>query len=862
MLTRSEGISIGLVLVLAGLLLSACGDEEAIEDVNGAPVAHPVLGELEDVVLDDEGVLQSEVPEALAEQMASMSSAVARAASPAELVVDYPLDGSVFPPEFIAPTFLWHDPDPDSEIWLIRIDFSNESAKSISALTRGAPPPKGEIDLEAIGETNEIYEGTEYQNSAVSWTPTDGLWREIKRRSSDALATITFSGFDAADLGTARTRGSVSIKTSRDPVGAPIFYRDVPMMAAVGKQGHIQPLGPDALPLIAWRLRVVSRRDTKLVLKGMPSCGNCHSFSRDGKTLGMDIDGPSGDKGMYALKSVAKKMVIGSDDVITWNSFPDKPEGHKTIGFGSRVSPDGRFVATTVNESLYVRNFVDHRFLQVFYPTRGILAYYSRADDTIRALAGADDPEFVHCNPVWSPEGRDLVFSRARAFDPYGEGQKPAMYPNDPNEPQIKYDLYRIPFNEGKGGTPIPVKGASSNGMSNTFPKVSPDGKWIVYTKCKNGLLMRPDGRLWIVPFEGGEAREMRCNTPLMNSWHSFSPNGRWLVFSSKSRTPYTQAFLTHIDEDGNDTPAILVPNCTAANRAVNLPEFMNAGYEDLDEISVPVVDHHTHLMASEIHSKAGRFKEAVASLEQALEIEPTFVRALIPLSYALMRLGRHKAALMHLERALSLDPNNLYGHFNNEVCYRRLGYPYMAIRSLERLLEVAPGFPAAIGDLKLAREAAGQLERTIEDLERRVAKAPKDGQANYSLAEAYGRAGRIEDSLKHMTRAVDLNPGDPGTLVQLAWLLSTCPEDGIRDGRRAVALATRAVNLTGGQQPVPLAILAAAMGEVGRHAEAVRLSEKALAMASENSPGLAAEIEAQLKLHRSQMPVRWIRTR
>ena len=68
----------------------------------------------------------------------------------------------------------------------------------------------------------------------------------------------------------------------------------------------------------------------------------------------------------------------------------------------------------------------------------------------------------------------------------------------------------------------------------------------------------------------------MRCNTPLMNSWHSFSPNGRWLVFSSKSRSPYTQMFLTHLDEEGNDSPAILIENATAANRAVNIPEFVN----------------------------------------------------------------------------------------------------------------------------------------------------------------------------------------------------------------------------------------------------------------------------------------------
>ena len=112
--------------------------------------------------------------------------------------------------------------------------------------------------------------------------------------------------------------------------------------------------------------------------------------------------------------------------------------------------------------------------------------------------------------------------------------------------------------------------------MSNSFPKMSPDGRWIVFVQCRNGQLMRPDGQLYIVPASGGEARRMRCNTPLMNSWHSFSPNGRWLVFTSKSRSPYTQMFLTHIDENGNDSPAILIENATAANRAVNIPEFVD----------------------------------------------------------------------------------------------------------------------------------------------------------------------------------------------------------------------------------------------------------------------------------------------
>ena len=141
--------------------------------------------------------------------------------------------------------------------------------------------------------------------------------------------------------------------------------------------------------------------------------------------------------------------------------------------------------------------------------------------------------------------------SRAPAQDAYPPGSRLAERANDPNETRVQFDLYRVPFNGGQGGRAEPIAGAAGNGMSNSFPKVSPDGRWIVFVQARNGQLMRPDSQLYIVPASGGQARRMRCNTPLMNSWHSFSPNGRWLVFSSKSRSPYTQMFLTHIDEQG-----------------------------------------------------------------------------------------------------------------------------------------------------------------------------------------------------------------------------------------------------------------------------------------------------------------------
>ena len=217
---------------------------------------------------------------------------------------------------------------------------------------------------------------------------------------------------------------------------------------------------------------------------------------------------------------------------------------------------------------------------------------------------------------LWSLRAR-------RQGDAYPAGAPTAQFANDPNERQIRYDLYRIPFNEGKGGKAEPVVGASQNGMSNSFPKVSPDGRWIVFVGSRNGLLMRPDGQLYIVPASGGEARRMTCNTPLMNSWHSFSPNGRWLVFSSKSRSPYTQMFLTHIDEAGNDSPAILIEDATAANRAVNIPEFVNIPADGLMKIDAPAAEFAKHMDLAVEAMKDRRFQAAIPEWQKAKELGP-----------------------------------------------------------------------------------------------------------------------------------------------------------------------------------------------------------------------------------------------
>jgi hypothetical protein len=357
-------------------------------------------------------------------------------------------------------------------------------------------------------------------------------------------------------------------------------------------------------------------------------------------------------------------MSLQNKDVLSWSSIKDNTASPSRIGFMSQVSPDGRYILTMLRDlraqlgkSYYLVNFQDYRFLQVFYPTRGILAWYDRVTGKKQPLPGADDERFVQTNAVWSPDGKFVVFARAEARAPETPGQKIPRHANDPEETQIRYDLYRIPFNGGKGGVPVPIEGASNNGMSNSFPKVSPDGRWIVFVESRNAQLMRPDSQLYIVPFAGGVARRLRCNTPLMNSWHSFSPNGRWMVFSSKSRSPYTQMFLTHLDKEGNSSPAILIDNATAANRAVNIPEFVNIPSNGLMEIDVPAADSYRLLdIASDLASQ-GKIDEAVAEWKGVLEMDPRNASAHNNLGAALTMQGKTAEGMKHLREAREIDP-------------------------------------------------------------------------------------------------------------------------------------------------------------------------------------------------------------
>jgi Flp pilus assembly protein TadD len=771
----------------------------------------------------------------------------------APIRIDFPEPDSIFPPDIAPPTMIWRDADETATAWRIEILFG-ESAPRVRVSSQGEKLQVGEVDSTLTGYVPPTL--TPEQAAGHAWKPDAALWDAIKKHSRQHPATIVITGFRDQRLKQPVSTARVSFETSMDPVGAPIFYRDVPLIPpspAERERGVIKPLSDSVLPKIKWRIRNVSEPTSKTVMENLPTCANCHSVSRDGKTLGIDVDGPQNDKALYGLIPIRKVSTISNEYVIRWSAYTEEGS-QKRFGFMSQVSPDGNYVSTTievphtrgqrVTDRIYQGLYDYYGFGQVFYPTRGILAWYSKATGKLQPLPGADDPEYVQASAFWSPDSSYLVFSRAKARDPYSPGQPSARYANDPNETQIQYDLYRIPFNGGQGGPPERIVGASENGMSNDFPKVSPDGKWIVFVQNKSGLLMRPDSKLYIVPATGGVARPLRSNQAVMNSWHSFSPNGRWLVFSSKTPSVYTRMYLTHIDADGNSSPAIPIENATASNRAVNIPEFLNVGPDGLERIDAPATEFYRLFNVAAGLMEKQQFADAVPAWRQAMELNPEDARTHNNLGVALAGTGKNEEALAEYRKSLELNDLSAQTHNNLGSSLAEQGHLDEALAQFAKAVELNPDNGRAHSNLGGALSEKGRSEEALEHLRKGVELEPgfADGQNN--LGAALARAGALDEALPHLEKAVELGPKSVGYRYNLGRVLAA--KSRFAD---AAAQFEQAVNLSAMREPAILEILADMYAEMNRYPDAVATARRAMEVATElRNYQMAASLKVTLE--------------
>ena len=239
-----------------------------------------------------------------------------------------------------------------------------------------------------------------------------------------------------------------------------------------------------------------------------------------------------------------------------------------------------------------LQNFhtVNPNKVEVYDEESDIIAYNVETDE-VTNLENSDTEFEVF--PAWAPDGKALYYCSAH-FERQDTATTKAKEVQRRFR-ELKYSIYRKVFDPDtrQFGPRELVFDAAARDSSATFPRISPDGRYLLFTMGQYGYfhIWHHDADLWIMDLSGewrsesGEfatARRMdEVNSPDTESYHSWSSNGRWIIFSSRRNDgTFTRPFIAHVDKDGHATKPFELPSEDPDYhrqflRCYNIPEFM-----------------------------------------------------------------------------------------------------------------------------------------------------------------------------------------------------------------------------------------------------------------------------------------------
>lgn len=240
--------------------------------------------------------------------------------------------------------------------------------------------------------------------------------------------------------------------------------------------------------------------------------------------------------------------------------------------------PGGRFVAFSSNQVR--QNFYAHaeKCIEVYDLVSTLILYDTQANEIIN-ITRQDSVTHLETFPTWSPDGKYLYFCTATQSEPL-----PNMDMADIKN--LRYSLARIPFyheNRSFGETSV-VLNASDLNKSISLPRISPDGKFMVLTLHDFGTfpIWHQEADLYLFNLKNSDWAKMDINSEKTESYHTWSSNGRWLVFSSKRLDGRSsRPFFAHIDSSGFQGKSFVLPqkDPTRYNRMLesfNIPELVS----------------------------------------------------------------------------------------------------------------------------------------------------------------------------------------------------------------------------------------------------------------------------------------------
>lgn len=279
-------------------------------------------------------------------------------------------------------------------------------------------------------------------------------------------------------------------------------------------------------------------------------CVNCHNYQNySTRNMLFHIRGKHGGT-MFVSDGKARKMNMKSDSILSSAVYPTWHPHKKWVVFSSNVT--GQAFHT-----------LDKQKIEVMDLASDLVFFDVESGKISNVLKTTDDLETFPC---WSPDGSALYYCSAHipGFAAIPDSMRTGYI--EQHYRDLRYNIMKMSFDERtrEFGKPQMVLDCAAIGKSATVPRVSPDGRYLLFTLGPYGQfhIWHRSADLYVAELATGKVSPLsEANSPDTESYHAWSSNGRWIVFTSRRDDgSFTRLYISYFDTSGHAHKAFLLP--------------------------------------------------------------------------------------------------------------------------------------------------------------------------------------------------------------------------------------------------------------------------------------------------------------